>query len=364
MIITRYLFREILHTLLALVTLLLLIYVSHRFMVYLVQASMGALPAEFIFQLVGIKLLSDLMLILPLGFFLAILLALGRLYKDNEIAALEACGLPVPFMSILMLSGLFALFVAMLSLFIAPWAQAQKDILQTQLRNLIEIGGITAGRFKEFNQGNGIFYVERIDSQDNTLHNLFVQVNLPNRKVIMVAQQGHQIIQGEDLFLVLVKGQRYENKPGTLNYIITNFVEHRLKIPRRLDTPQGENQAALPTERLWTMKENRYWAELQWRFSLPFTVILLTALAIPLAHTTPRQGQYAKVFIGILIYLIYNNLLSIAKKWFEQGKTVFWLGIWWVHVCLILIIVIFVYLPVLKLWFLQLKYKVANLGMR
>lgn len=353
MIITRYLFREILYTLLALTALLLLIYISHRFMVYLLQASLGSLPAEFIFQLVGLKLLSDLTLILPLSFFLAVLLALGRLYKDHEITAMAACGLPVPTTNILILSGLFAILIGWLSLVMAPWAQNQKNLLQTKLRTLSEVEGISAGRFREFNQGNGIFYVETIDSESHLMHNLFVQINLSKKQVIMVAQQGYQISQGDELFLVLLNGHRYESQPGHLNYIITSFAEHRLKVPKRLDTPEGENQGAIYTNLLWLSSEEADQAELQWRLSLPLTVILLTALAIPLSHTTPRQGQYAKIFVGILIYLIYNNLLSIAKKWVEQGKTLPWLGLWWVHGCLIIVIGAWFYLPIWQIWWLR-----------
>ncbi len=346
MIITRYVFREIVYTLLALTALLLLIYVSHRFMVYLVQASVGALPAEFIFQLLGLKLLSDLMLILPLGFFLAILLALGRLYKDNEITAMAACGIPVPFANIVILGMMFACLIGTLSTILAPWAQSQKEVLQTKLSSLAEVGGIAAGRFKEFNHGNGIFYVQEVlEDEIQTMRNLFIQVNLPDKRVIMVAETGHQEAQGEELFMVLKNGHRYESKPGSLGFVITNFVEHRIKVPKRLDTPQDENRAAIPTGLLWGQKGTVYQAELQWRLSLPITVILLAALAVPLSHTTPRQGQYAKLFVGILIYLIYTNTLNIAKKWVERGDISPGLGLWWVHLSLIFIIVGLFYWP-------------------
>ncbi|EDN66819.1 conserved hypothetical protein, membrane [Beggiatoa sp. PS] len=157
MIISRYLFREILQTLLALLVLLILIYISHRFMRYLVQASVGDLPANFIFQLLALRLLSDLMLLLPLGFFLALLLALGRLYKDNEITAMAACGIPVPIISIIGFGVMFAVIVGIFSLLLAPWADNQRGQLQIQLNTMAEVGGIAAGRFKEFNHGNGIF---------------------------------------------------------------------------------------------------------------------------------------------------------------------------------------------------------------
>jgi lipopolysaccharide export system permease protein len=317
-------------------------------MAYLVQASTGDIPATSIFQLLALKLLSDIMLILPLGFFLALLLALGRLYKDNEITAMAACGIGVPVTSIISLGVMFALLIGILSLLLAPWAERKMIQLQTQLKAVAEVGGIAAGRFKEFNHGNGIFYVETIDTDSNSMHTLFMQVNLPNKRVIMVAKRGYQTAIAGELFLVLVDGRRYESKPGSLSYVVTEFAEHHIRIPKRLDTSERKPREAIPTSLLWFAQEARLQAELQWRLSLPLSVIFLAALAVPLSYTTPRQGQYAKILVGILIYLIYNNLLNVARKWVERGDVSPIIGVWWVHVGLLLIIVALFYLPLLK----------------
>jgi lipopolysaccharide export system permease protein len=309
-------------------------------MAYLVQASVGAFPAEFILRLVTLRLLGDLMLLLPLGFFLALLIALGRLYKDNEITAMAACGIPVPTDSIIGFGALFAVVIAFLSLMIAPWAESQRDILQAQLATMAEVGGIAAGRFKEFNHGNGIFYVETMNTENNVMNTLFVQVNLPDRRIIMVAKEGSQVVEEGELFMVLRDGSRYESTPGRLNFTITHFAEHRIRIPKRLDGKElGENRKSIRTYQLLQKTEPVYQAELQWRLSLPLTVILLAALAVPISRTMPRQGQYANILAGILIYLIYNNLLNVAKKWVETGEVHSWIGVWWVHLGLLWIII-------------------------
>ena len=348
MIISRYLFKEILYTLLALSSLLVLIYVSHRFMAYITKASLGKIPAEFIFQLLGLKLLSDLILILPLAFFLALLLALGRLYKDNEITALASCGIAVPIGSIVSFGVMFAIVIGGLSLFLAPWAEEQQDILQVQLKSAAEVGGIAAGRFKEFNHGKGIFYVEKVE--EDGMQTLFIQANLNKKQVVLVANKGYQEEKGEELFMVLVDGYRYENDHGKLNYTVTKFEEHRIKLPKIIVTSGGQKHDALPTDKLWFSDQKELQAELQWRLSFPLSVILLAILAVPLSHTTPRQGQYSKIVSGILIYLIYNNLLNVAKKWVERGDVPPMIGVWWVHLTLIVIIVTLFHLTEIKRW--------------
>jgi len=349
LIISRYLYREILYTLLALSTLLVLIYISHRFIAYLVQASVGDLPVAFIFQLLALKLLSDLMLIMPLGFFLALLLALGRFYKDNEITAMAACGIPMPTKSIISFGAMFAVFVSLFTLLAAPWAESKIALLQSNLSTVAaDVSGVAAGRFKGFSQGKGIFYVEGIESENNTMQNLFVQTKLPNKHIVMTAKSAYKTAEDGELFMVLVDGYRYESPLGSLNYVVTKFAEHQIRIPKVIGVVESAETEAMPTETLWFAPEPALQAELQWRLALPLSVILLAALAIPLSHTNPRQGQYSKILAGILIYLIYGNLLNVAKKWLERGDVPSWIGIWWVHLGLLLIILFLFSLPYLK----------------
>ncbi len=353
MVITRYLFREIISILFGLSVLLILIYMSHRFMFYLVQAATGLIPPEFILKLLGMKLLSDVMVILPLSFFLAILLALGRLYKDNEITAMAACGMPVPSKTILLLGMLFSLLIANLSLFIAPWAEGQIDKLRLQAFSVAELQTISEGQFKEYQNGKGIFYVQSIHPETKWMQNVFIQVRLPRKQVIIAAHQAYQEIKDGDFLLILKQGFRYENTYGLQDYVITQFDQHTIQIPTlKNQQNQGQNIKSLPSFQLWQRDERIYQAELQWRIALPISVILLAILAVPISRTTPRQGQYAKIFSGILIYLIYQNLLNVGGKWVEKGDVPLWLGVWWIHGLVLIVIFILSYLPLLRLWWI------------
>ena len=49
----------------------------------------------------------------------------------------------------------------------------------------------------------------------------------------------------------------------------------------------------------------------------------------------PRQGRYNNLIAGILLYIIYANLLGAAKVWLEQEQISPWLGVWWVHLLFI-----------------------------
>ena len=72
-------------------------------------------------------------------------------------------------------------------------------------------------------------------------------------------------------------------------------------------------------------------AELQWRLSVPIAALMLTLLAVPISYTTPQRGKYGKIFVAILIFVIYYNLLTAAQYWLEVGNIPPRLGLWWVH---------------------------------
>ncbi len=72
-------------------------------------------------------------------------------------------------------------------------------------------------------------------------------------------------------------------------------------------------------------------AELHWRLAVPLSTIILGIFAVPLSRSQPRAGRYGRLGIGLLVFIIYFNLLSAGKAWIEQGTVSPEIGLWWVH---------------------------------
>lgn len=72
-------------------------------------------------------------------------------------------------------------------------------------------------------------------------------------------------------------------------------------------------------------------AELHWRIGIPLATLILAILAVPLSRSQPRQGRYGRIAVGLLVFIIYFNLMSAGKAWMEQGAVPPGIGIWWVH---------------------------------
>jgi len=343
MLLARYLRREIIQTLLAILGILLLIFLSHRFIRYLAQASMGDLSSEFLLQLIALKFFNVLGVILPLAFFLAVLLVLGRLYVDNEVTAMSACGVGLPFLlrQITGLAIVFAVLVGILTLVVTPWAEQQQDALQTQARKLAEIAGIAPGRFQSIGQG-GVFYVQELDVENTRMQHVFVALDRSHEKLIFTARSARRMIDEQgNRYLVLEDGYRYQGLPGQANYTVMQYAEHAILIHQATDEQTHQRPDSMSTLALWQAGDSRHLAELQMRLAIPLGMILLAPFAVLLSYTTPRQGRYAKLFAAILIYFIFGNLLEVAQKAVAQGDLPIWLGVWWVHLGMGMLIAVY-----------------------
>jgi len=341
LIIGRYIAREISQAMLAVMTILLLIYVSNHFVRILSEVDSGALQVKVIALMLGLKTVSALGILLPLALFLAVLLAFGRLYKDNEAVALEACGVS-PRTSLHAVMGfamLVAVLVALLALWVAPWAEERAYQIRDQQRASSELVGLVSGRFIEPRSASGVIYVEKIDAEQKAMHNIFIQGLLsgPSKaQVILAAQTGQQQrdTRSGDNFLVLNNGYRYEGRPGERDYRVIQYRRHAVRLSEPPVSRSYRKHRARTSASLLDMKKPADVAELQWRLSMPVSTLLLAMLAVPLSRTGPRQGKYAKLFVAIFIYVVYSNLLGMSQTWVEQDTVPGMLGLWWVHVVL------------------------------
>lgn len=344
-ILDRYILREVTLTWLAVTGVLLVILVTNQMAQILQRAADNDLPRQFILALIGFSSVQNLTVLVPVGLLLAIVLALGRLYHESEMAAVHACGVSVVRLSLPLLAWAtaLALLLAWLALDLAPRAAARVLELRTVASRDAAFGRLEPGRFHTFGGGDAVLYAASAE-RDGTLHDVFIKRSKDNRIEIAVAARARHLVSEGGLLhtLVLENGRRYEGVPGSAEFRITEFQEHGIPVrlpAARLDVTRLEIK---PTTALLASGRREDQAELQWRLSMPVMVIVLTLLAVPLARLRPRQGRYARIGLAILLYFVYANLLSAAKVWMTKGIVPSGIGLWWVHALLLALVLVVV----------------------
>lgn len=334
MIIYRYFVREVVGTFVAVVFILYLIFISHRFIRYLADAASGKLPADVVAGLLAVKSISALPILLPLAFFLAVLIALGRFYKDSEMTALAACGIGQG--TVLRALGSAAVILGLLvggvTFMGAPWAQRAGERIQASAEAQADFAGIAAGRFKELRNIGLVFYVERL-GKDGSMEQVFAEKEDETQRHLLVARSARQTVDeaSGERFLVFYDGVRYEGAPGAADFRMIQFEQHGVRLPSP-EVGMGESRlGGKTTLELWARRARDDIAELHWRLAMPVSVITLGMVAVMLSRTDPRQGRFAKLITALLVYMVYSNLMGVGRTWIERGSVPDWLGLWWVH---------------------------------
>ena len=147
----------------------------------------GKLPKDAAFDVIGLSAAQYLTILIPIGLFLAVMLALGRLYRDSELPAMMACrvgpsGIYRPLFWLLLP---LSVGVAWLSIELGPSALLAIERVGAEARREADLASIEPGRFVSIGPDNAVVYGERI-LDDGLMENVFLQRRLEDGKLEVV----------------------------------------------------------------------------------------------------------------------------------------------------------------------------------
>ena len=331
--------QDLLKTLLAVLAVIVVIIVSRKFIRILEKAIEGQVSTETLLTILGLKTIVASIEFLPVALFMAVLMVLGRMYRDQEMAAVSSAGggAGTIYRAVFLLVFPLTILAVGLSLYVAPWAEAKGDSLVHQDEDSADLRGIAAGKFSEYSQGDLVFYVEKIGA-DKKMHKVFVQDRQHKNVGIINAETARLQDFPTGRFIIFEQGERVQGQPGTLNYVIEQFVEYAVRIEEKKTVRYDKaNRQAIAIDSLWASQETPDIAELLRRFSIPSGMLLLSFVAVPLAQISPRGGVYGNMLMGFLIYFSYGNLIRISQSWLIKETIPAWLAGFGVNFLLLLI---------------------------
>lgn len=340
-IIFRYLSSEVFKSSLATILVLFIILISNTLSGVLEDIALGEVPEQALWPLLLRQSTSLLTLIMPFGFFLGIVLAFGRLYKDYEMPVLNACGLGYKglFYPVIILMLPFFCIDLYLSLSLSASSQRYAQGVVDNYEHKDEFEQIEAGRFNLSDNGDHVFYMESMSEDRTQLHNVIINQSSEDSFSFGIAEKGIQVKDEKtgDLFLELSSGIRYEGFPGDSDFKVIEYEQHGVLIDIQSKSKnRGVNVKEKPLTELMNSKTKKDQIELQWRIATAMALIILTLIAVPLAYVAPRKGRYGKMGVAILVYIIYNNALGTMLVWIEKDKVAIEYGFWLVHAVFIM----------------------------
>ncbi len=333
MIIDRYVSQEISRPLLAGVALLILIFVAWSAARYLSLAADGHLTMVSAFKLVGLNTLVALEVLLPSALFFSVLSAIGRLYKEAEMYALHAAG--VSRLRILESVLKYAVVVAVITGFISiigrPWAYRESYAIEARAAAHYDLKKMAAGEFVALAGSDYVFYAGDVDVEHGLHKNVFLFKRHPkNRRTeLLVAKSAKlpELNPGQPMQANFHEGYNYLMDDAGTRDLITRFGDLEVRLKNKKEQEKYRRKAET-TLSLADSDSPKDIAEFQWRISTPLATLLMGLMAVPLAHTAPRQSRFRNVGYALLVYVALFSLTSVLRTWIEQGKLPPMPGLW------------------------------------
>ena len=343
MLYRRALTREMALTTGAVLTVLAAIALVVLFIRLLGDVARGELANEAVFAFLGFSLLYFLPVLMTIALFAGVLLPLSRMWRDSEMVIWFNAGLSLTqwMRPVLTFAVPLSLVILLLTLVLNPWAQTKKYEYRQDLRSRSESALVAPGLFAESGSGERVYYVEALNPLTGIVRNVFMQSRIDGKLGLVVAREGfHTELADGSRYLVFKDGRRYEGTPGKLDYRIVHFERYWM----RLDpAPVGGKETGVrqaPINELLADPTPQARAELLWRLGVPVSALVLSVMAIPLSFVNTRARRSYGLVVALLLYFVYNNLLSLTQAWVAQGKFNPWAGMLVSHAVMLSVVLI------------------------
>ncbi len=306
----------------------------------------GVLAVDGVLAIMGFTSLNYLPVLLSIGLFLSVLLTLTRSYRDSEMVVWFTSGIGLTrwIRPVLGYAIPVTLLIALMSLVLSPWALSKVDEFKRRLDSRDDVSAATPGAFRESKHADRVFFLEEVDADKKRVDNIFVHSSQYGKEGTMFARKGFQeTVANGDRFLVMLNGTRYEGIPGQADFRIVEFERYAMRIEPAELRQEQPNFKAYTTLYLLRHLTPLHIAELEWRVGLPLSAFILAMLAIPLSYVNPRVGRSINLIGAIMIYMFYNNMISVTNSWVGRGVLNPVVGLWSIHMFMFMVMLILFY---------------------
>lgn len=357
----RYLMAAISRPLLGILGVLTIIFASYTAGRFLEQAAAGVISSDAALAIIRFRVLIAFEVLAPVALYLAIFLGFGKLYHEQEMAALAAAGVPPwrRYLAVALLAVPLAIVVGGLSHLARPWAYAQAYQLEQQAGRDLDISHLKAGQFNSNPETGLMIRAQHIDVEQRRMEKVLLYARGKERSQLFVAREG--VLVDPDpahALLTLHQGTVYSlrrqappadvvasdvvaNSDVANNDVADNalldreadqllyFTDLRYQLAA-MENAVTYKRKATASSVLRDMPGVAEQAEWQWRASRGPTTFLLAMLAVPLSRTAPRAGRYSRLLPAALIFVAVYYTGGVCKNLIESGQLGLFPGMWWV----------------------------------
>ena len=335
-ILSKSLNMEVFRSSIGVLLIFFLLVVGSRIVGYFEQAAEGNIDPGIILSVITLRFPDFITLLIPLSFFLGLLITIGRLNSEGEIHGYFSAGLSKFNLIKFLLPQAFIYFfiTLVLSLYIAPYTKnLSKDLLVIDSFEE-QIDAIQSDEIVSLDDG-GFLYVQTADKGLIKGVKLF-QVDEDN-SFIVISDELLTTEKDKTIELNLKNGSFYGGLFSESSKIISNFNNFNFEIDKNMSQSND-----LSLTKLFDYSSASDQATFQWNLSIPITILILLLYGIYISSSKPREGKFSFMLPGMLIYVSYLSLLILGREFISDNPgSIF--NLWFIHGLFILFLFLYAY---------------------
>ena len=335
-ILSKSLNMEVFRSSIGVLLIFFLLVVGSRIVGYFEQAAEGNIDPGIILSVIALRFPDFITLLIPLSFFLGLLITIGRLNSEGEIHGYFSAGLSKFNLIKFLLPQAFIYFfiTLVLSLYIAPYTKnLSKDLLVIDSFEE-QIDAIQSDEIVSLDDG-GFLYVQTADEGLIKGVKLF-QVDEDN-SFIVISDELLTTEKDKTFELNLKNGSFYGGLFSESSKIISNFNNFNFEIDKNMSQSND-----LTLTKLFDYSSASDQATFQWNISIPITILILLLYGIYISSSKPREGKFSFMLPGMLIYVSYLSLLILGREFISDNPgSIF--NLWFIHGLFILFLFLYAY---------------------
>jgi lipopolysaccharide export system permease protein len=335
-ILSKSLNMEVFRSSIGVLLIFFLLVVGSRVVGYFEQAAEGNIDPGIILIVIALRFPDFITLLIPLSFFLGLLITIGRLNSEGEIHGYFSAGLSkLNLIKFLLPQAFIYFFITLvLSLYLAPYTKnLSKDLLVIDSFEE-QIDAIQSDEIVSLDDG-GFLYVQTAD--EGLIKGVkFFQVDKDN-SYIVISDELLTTEKDKTIELNLKNGFFYGGLFSESSKIISNFDNFNFEIDKNMSQSND-----LSLTKLFDYSSASDKATFQWNISIPITILILLLYGIYISSSKPREGKFSFMLPGMLIYVSYLSLLILGREFISDNPgSIF--NLWFIHGLFILFLFLYAY---------------------
>ena len=337
MIIERYIIKEVLINFFVIVGILLSIFALYSLTTFLGKVGSESFTVMEIVYLTTLKTFVSAAVLIPLSYFLSIVISFGGLNTHNELVVIRSLGISETFVlsTIITLGIVISIIVAIISLGGRPTAYQKMYQLENFIESRWEFDKVKPKNFYLSRNNSETIY---IGNRKNTgsVENVFIKIEKKDGFELVTAPYGIiKTKKGVSISeLKLNNATVYSQTNDDTFFAKTELLELQVNTETEVEAEKKIKQ-----KENYKLSESSISAELsewQWRLSAPISTLVLSFLAFSLVKPESSKNKASKILTAVLLYSAYYITLGFFRTWVNQDVVT---SIWYVPLSFSLIAV-------------------------